>query len=109
MPRIMSSGPDWSQAPTDLLDYTFDWLGGGWLTNGDPIASSTWTVTATQGTPSTPNISPSGKPQVMNPGDTVCWFTGGDDGADYVLYNQITTASGRKRTRSITIKVRNSQ
>lgn len=107
MPRIMSSGPDWSQAPGDILDYTFDWLGGGWLMNGDPIVSSTWTVSAVSGTPSTPSLT--NKPQVTNPGDTVCWFTGGDDGADYVLYNQITTATGRKRTRSITIRVRNSQ
>lgn len=105
--RVMSSGPDWSQAPSDILDYTFDWLGGGWITLGDPIASSTFSVAASSGTPSTPNITP--KPQVQNPGDTTCWFTGGDDGADYVLYNQITTAAGRKRTRSITIRVRNAQ
>jgi len=103
----MSSGPDWSQSPTDILDYVFDWLGGGWLSPGDTITASTFTVSATQGTPSVPSLT--AKPQVTNPGDTTCWFTGGDDGADYVLYNQITTSTGRKRTRSITIKVRNSQ
>lgn len=107
--RIQSSGQDWSQAPTDCLDYVFDWLGAKWLTDNDTITSSTWFAVASQGTPSALNLTPSGLPQSFNPGDTTCWVTGGDDAADYVLYNQITTTAGRKRTRSITIRVRSNQ
>jgi hypothetical protein len=105
MALVTSYGPDYTQAPTDKLDYNFDWLGNGWLPTGDTIASSSWTATPTSGTPSTPTLS--GQSTTAN--DTTVWFTGGSDMADYVLYNQITTTAGRIRTRSILIRVRSQQ
>lgn len=85
--------------PADVLDYKVDWAGsspGPWLTEGDTIVTSTWTV-------------PTGitkDSDSHDDGTATVWVSGGTAGTDYRLTNRIVTAGGRTAERTIRIQVR---
>ena len=91
--------------PQDRLDYGFDWAvappDGPWLSDGDTITSSTWTIT----------LAPDSALVIDTSDNTTTvtrvWLSGGTLGQDYQVTNHVTTAQGRQRDRSIYIKVRN--
>lgn len=88
--------PSITKAPTELLDYTFDFT--AWLAEiGDTISSHTVTLS-----PSGPTIT-----QHANTTTAVtAWVSGGTAGTSYTLTSQITTAGGRTASRSILITVK---
>lgn len=84
--------------PDSDLDYGFDWANDPWLTAGETITTSTWTVPAglTKGTESNTN------------GITSVFISGGTEGVSYTVTNRIVTDSTPPRTdeRSFIIRVR---
>ena len=80
----------------EVLDFKIDW--SKWLSSGDTISSSTWTVPSGI-TKDSDSISDDNT-------STVIWLSGGTDGTDYALLNHIVTADGREPERTITIGVR---
>lgn len=82
----------WIKDPAAVLDYTIDWT--AWLTEGETITASTWTVPAgltEQSTSATPTAA-------------TVWLAGGTVGAGrYTVTNEITTSDGRTDERSIQI------
>ncbi len=79
--------------PDSKLDYGFDW--SEWLTEGDTINSSDWTVD-TGITKSNPTNSTTG---------TAVWIDGGTVGTTYRVTNSIVTSQGREADRSFYIRV----
>lgn len=80
--------------PDARKDYGFDWT--DWL-DGDTISASSWTVPS-----GITNYSESN----TTTGTTI-WLSGGTQGEDYIVTNQITTAGGVIEQRSLKIQVRN--
>lgn len=79
--------------PDATLDYTGKWA--AWL-KGDTILTSTWDV-------------PTGITLVSESHtstETLAWFSGGTEGAKYLIRNRITTAAGRIEDRTITIVIK---
>lgn len=79
--------------PDDVLDYGINW--SKWL-DGDTLLLSEWFV-------------PEGITMDSESSDTTTatiWLSGGTADADYELTNRITTAQGRQRDKTITIRVR---
>ena len=79
--------------PDSVLDYGIDW--STWLSSGETISTSTWTV-------------PTGKTEDSDSkGDTstLIWLSGGTAGTTYELTNKITTSDNRTVERSIEIIV----
>lgn len=82
--------------PIAVLDYQIDW--SAWLTGGETIVTSTWTV-------------PTG---IVKDSDnhttvlTTIWLSGGTTGMRYLLTNRIVTNAIPPRTdeRTITIAVK---
>ena len=84
---------DFLKDPSDRMDYGIDW--DDWL-DTDTIAASAWTLTT-------------GITSYAESNDatgTTIWLTGGTHGRDYLATNQITTAGGRIKQLSLTVKVR---
>ena len=79
--------------PNDVLDYRVDW--SKWLRDGDTILVSEWIVPDGIEMDSETNTNTT----------TIIWLSGGTTGR-YSLTNRITTAQGRQRDRTITIRVR---
>lgn len=81
--------------PNDILDYRVNW--SKWLSpTDDTLLLSDWIV-------------PEGIEMDSESSDTTTatiWLSGGTAGEDYQLTNRITTAQGRQRDRTITIRVR---
>jgi len=78
--------------PDAVLDYVVDW--SDWL-GTDTISSSSWTV-------------PTGITKDSDTNTTTTatiWLSGGTEGAEYRVTNQIVTTDGRTDERSIIIKV----
>lgn len=88
--------------PQDRLDYGFDWAAppptGPWLSDGDTITTSTWTVT---GPDSLLVIDDDDHTTTV----TRAWLTGGTLGESYKVTNHITTAQGRQRDRTLVIRI----
>jgi RNA-binding protein YlmH len=80
--------------PHDVIDYSIDW--SNWLQGDDTVLLSEWLV-------------PDGITMDLELSDTTSatiWLSGGTTGTEYQLTNRITTAQGRQRDRTITIRVR---
>ena len=83
-----------SQDPQDKLDRTFDW--SQWLTGGETISTSTWSVT-----PSGPTTS-----SLSNTTTTATvWLTGGTAGQVYAVTNHIITSAGREADRTLNLAI----
>jgi hypothetical protein len=91
---------EWRKPTTDTLDYQMDW--DDWLSAiTDTIATSTWTAEPSTG------IDIDGPPAPSHtPVSTKIWISGGTDQQTYTIYNTITTAGGRTRTRYFTLHIR---
>lgn len=79
--------------PDEVLDYVVNWQTP---LAGDMITTSTWTL-------------PTGIAAGANTHTdttTTIWLSGGTDGENYDLLNRITTAGGRTRDQTCTLKVR---
>lgn len=85
---------NFTKDPDDLLDYTFDWT--NWL-NGDEIASFT-------AIPS-PGITVAST--TFSTGQTTVWLSGGAAGIPYTVTHRITTAGGRQKDLTMTLRVTN--
>jgi len=83
--------------PDALLDYTVDWVSGGWL-GGDTITGTpVWTV-------------PAGLTKAAQTNTTTTatvWLSGGTPFVDYEVACRITTTQGRIDERTMIISVRN--
>lgn len=83
--------------PSDKLDYAVDWT--AWLSEGETIASTEWTVETGLTKMSSPAATDTANPAVV-------WLEGGDDGEDYTVACKITTNQSRVVERSFTVQVR---
>jgi hypothetical protein len=98
----MAAGPPiktFIKDPDSVLDYTLDWNGGSpgpWLSTGDTISTSAWTLSSTGINGSTDSSTTT---------TTTINVRGGTAGEDYDLTNRITTANGLTTDRTIRIKV----
>lgn len=83
------------KSSTAELDYSFDWT--EWLSAGETISTSTWTVPSDLTNEATTNTG-----QVA-----VIWLSGGTYGETYTVTNVVTTNSSPARvdTRSIQIQI----
>jgi LEA14-like dessication related protein len=86
--------------PESQLDYTFDWIGNGFLSVGEDITASTWFIDPAGSTSfqivSVTNTSQSASVTV----------SGGEHGDDFWITNQITTnVNSRIVQKSINIKI----
>lgn len=80
--------------PSAILDYSIDWQ--YWLSTGDQIESSYWTV-------------PDGIVEVSSSYTATAatvWLSGGSVNTDYTIVNTISTSGSRWDQRSIIICVR---
>ena len=78
--------------PDEMLDYTVDWAEA---LAGDTIASSVWTV-------------PTGITRGLDTNTATTatiWISGGTADQNYTLLNRITTAGGRTREQTCTLRV----
>ena len=80
--------------PDSTLDYTRDW--SRWLTTGDTISLSTWSVTG--------GISITA--QSYDTTTATVWIDGGTVGTDCYATNTVTTAEGRIDERTFRILIR---
>lgn len=83
-----------TKSPEATLDYKFDW--SRWLPTGDTIATSSMTADT-------------GLTVASDTHDTstaTVWLSGGTDGQNYDVVNEITTAGGRTDERTMVIQVR---
>lgn len=95
--------PQRNKDPQERLDFGFDWNApapvGPWLTTGDTVATSTWSVT----------VAPDNTLTIDNDDKTTtvtrAWVVGGTLGQEYTLTNHVTTAQGRQAERSIVLRV----
>ena len=78
--------------PDEMLDYVIDWT---IALEGDTIAAATWTV---------PDGITSGMQSNTETSATI-WISGGELDQNYTLLNQITTAGGRVREQTCTLRV----
>ena len=79
--------------PNEVLDYSVNWSG---LLAGDTIATSTWTVP----------VGVTGGAMAFTDTETLIWLSGGTEGESYDLLNRITTAAGRTRDQTCTLKIK---
>lgn len=85
--------------PDSVLSYTLNWKGsspGPWLSTGDTISTSAWTLSST---------GISGATGSSTTTTATINVSGGTDGEDYDFTNRITTANGLTTDRTIRIKV----
>ncbi len=98
----MAAGPPirtFIKDPDAALSYTLDWDGassGPWLSTGDTISATAWTLSST---------GISGSTDSNTNTTTTINVSGGTAGEDYDLTNRITTANGLITDRTIRIKV----
>lgn len=79
--------------PNDVIDYRIDW--SKWL-DDDVLLLSEWVI-------------PAGITMDSESSDTnsaTVWLSGGTAGQSYALTNRITTAQGRQKDKTITIRVK---
>jgi hypothetical protein len=80
--------------PADIADYSIDWSAR--LESGETISASVWTLPT--------GISQSGSSEVA--GVTTVWLSGGSDGNQYLIGNQVDTSGGRRFNRYFVIDVK---
>ncbi len=80
--------------PESILDYIIDWT--GFLTGGDSISSSTWSVSS---------VDVSIDSDSFTANTTIAWISGGIDGFSYILTNHIVTTYGREDDKVIILQV----
>lgn len=88
MPSIVTKGP------MADLDFAIDWT--AWLTGGDTLASTDWTV---------PDGLTTSKDPVVSGGKAIIWFSGGTPGQTYVATCKIVTTQGRTDERELAIRI----
>lgn len=86
----------WSEPkdPQEVIDYMVDWAAP---LDNDVIATSAWTLPT----------GITGGLQTHSDTTATVWLSGGTEGENYTLVNQITTAGGRTREQTCTLRVRN--
>lgn len=91
---------EFTQPTTDKTPKVFDW--SLWLTNegADTIASSAMSVVPSGLTINSPAAT-------FTTTNTTVWVSGGTDGQSYNVYNTVTTAAGRIRTKVIKVSIKN--
>lgn len=82
--------------PDEVKDYRLIWT--NMLTGGDTISSSVWTITA--GTGLTIDS------QATENAETVVWLSGGVEGTNLTLLNEIVTTGGRTYQQSVKLRCR---
>lgn len=82
--------------PDAIIDYGFDWEEEDYLASGETISTSTWEVPSDLTEESSSN----------NDTQTTVWISGGTDGEDYYITNEIVTSASRTEQRSLCIHVR---
>ena len=98
--------------PSANKDYGINWAdpaapGGPFLTGGDIITASTWTVFVTTNSGASPLVSVT--PGIIvasssfTPNTTTVWLSGGVAVTEYLAVNHITTAQNRQEDQSIII------
>lgn len=91
-----------AMAPTDIVDYAFDWTGDGPLAldEGEVIASSSWSSSGLAVNTPAPYIQQNGT-------STTAWLSLGNGAVNesYIVTNQIKTSGGRNMSCSFTMKV----
>jgi len=92
---VNSYDKTWRKDPNAVLPYTRIWT--DWLTDGDTIATSTWTA-------SDPDITID--TSTNDDTTTTAWLSGGTAGETYLLTNRITTTNGYTEDRTFRILVR---
>lgn len=80
--------------PDAVLDYKIDW--SDWMSTGDAIDTSTWTVPAGIAKDS----------DLSTDDTTTIWLSGGTTGETYSLINHIVTDDGREDDRTVKITVK---
>ncbi len=85
---------EWTKDPDSVLPYKINW--SDWLSSGETISTSTWTVPAGITKDSDTNTTTA----------ATIWVSGGTDDTDYDLVNQITTSDGATVDRTIRLRVR---
>jgi hypothetical protein len=81
--------------PGDTLDYSIDW--SQWLSPGDTILTSTWSVPSGLIIVSS-NISSTGS-------ITVAWIKGAGSGSLMQISNTIVTSQGRTAVKTVTLPI----
>lgn len=84
--------------PNEILDYSVDW--NPRLLDDDSIASSTWTISTTDGSLVIDSAVPAAA------GITTVWLSGGTEGYSYVLTNRVITTDGRTMDQSLRLRIR---
>jgi hypothetical protein len=82
------------------LDYILDW--SQWLSKGDTISLSNWSVTVDSGDSNPVTI----EQQTFSTKQSVVWVSGGNSERHYKLINTITTMQGRTDQRSLFLSIR---
>lgn len=86
------------------LDWSFNW--SSWLA-GDTISGSLWEITSDKEAVPTLTIGPTPPSIDGTNTKTFVWVQGGTPNVIYKLINTVTTAAGRKQSRSILVRVKN--
>lgn len=88
----------WSpKDPDEVLDYKIDWTDR--MASNDTIATSTWTITETDG------VLVKGTNSFTDTTTTV-WLSAGTDGQTYELNNRITTSLLRTMDQTVRIRIK---
>jgi len=97
---VTSGNNRFTKDPDATLDYYVDW-GANWISTGDSISTSTWSVTPS-GTGVDLTVDSSTK-DVDNKTKVV--VSGGAEGQEYRLTNTIVTDNGLTQEQTLIIKV----
>lgn len=94
------------QDPSDRLDYSINWA--NWVTSGDSISVSSWSVAAISDAQQSLMNIPAGFGSTINTSlhTTTVWLQQGVAENDYLITNTITTVQSRVAERSFTIQCR---
>lgn len=103
--------------PAEVLDYPIDWdrsvgpdgvtpgpPGTGWLSAGETISTSTWSIETKVGDTSPLVQAPTAPSKTST--TTTIWLQGGSVPNRYEVTNHITTSQGRTTEQSFSIKIR---
>lgn len=91
---IFSHFTEFTQAADAVLDYQCDWE--FWLTPGDSLASSSWTVSSTDITASNESFTVTA---------ATVWLSGGVLGRTYEITNHITTRGGDQEDKTFVLQI----
>lgn len=89
--------------PQSTLDYNIDW--SDWMTTGDEINTSTWTISTITGDSSPLSTTSNSFSAALD--QTTIYLTAGSDGSNYTVTNTITTTDGLTDERYFRVFVKN--